>query len=179
VRPGRRVNLRRLLLAAALGVVLIGGAISGWPWDVQLARPLRVSAEGHAINSQPVAVAEWSRKHLDGARFAAPEADARTLLQPGGQIAFAGKSPDIQDIVGTPKLEDWQLPLLEENELPFVVADRRRLASDTLRGFYFGVPGEEGEELLPKGVVAKFGEIPVARLWDSGDISVFDLENGP
>jgi hypothetical protein len=179
VRPGRRVNLRRLLLAAALGVVLIGGAISGWPWDIQLARPLRVTAEGNEINSQPVAVAEWSRQHLDGRRFAAPEADARTLLQPGGQIAFAGKSPDIQDIVATPKLEDWQLPLLQENHLPFVVAHRRRSASDTLRGFYFGVPGEEGEELLPKGVVAKFGEIPVARIWDSGDISIFDLENGP
>lgn len=179
LRPGRRLNLRRLLLAAALGVVLIGGAISGWPWDVQLARPLRVTAEGKRIDSQPLALAEWSRRQLDGRRFAAPEADARLLLQPGVQTVFAGQGPDIEDIVGGSALESWQLPLLAENHLPFVVADRRRLASDTLRGYYFDVPGQEGEERLPKGVVAKFGEIPVGRIWDSGDISVFDLEDGP
>jgi hypothetical protein len=179
LKAGRRMNLRRLLLAGLLVVVLIGGAISGWPWDVQLARPLRVTAEGHRMDSQPLALAEWSRRYLDGRRYAAPEGDSRLLLEPGGQIALAGQSPDIEDIVGSPKLEDWQLPLLQENHLPFVVADRRRLGADTLRGYYFDVSGQEGEERLEKGVVAKFAEIPVARIWNSGDISVFDLEDGP
>jgi hypothetical protein len=179
LRPGRRVNLRRLLLAGLLTVVVVGGAISGWPWDVQLARPLKVTAEGNQIDSQPLALAEWSRRHLDGRRYAAPSGDARLLLTPGGQVAYEGKSPDIEDIVGSPELEDWQLPLLEEYHLPFVVADHRRLGSDTLRGYYFDAPGQEGEERLPPGVVAKFGEIPVGRIWDSGDISLFDLEDGP
>jgi hypothetical protein len=179
LRPGRRLNLRRLLLAGLLTIVLVGGAISGWPWDVQLARPARVTAEGDQIDSQPLALAEWSRQHLDGRRFAAPVGDSRLLLHPGGKIAFAGQGPDIEDIVGGPQLEDWQLPLLSEYDLPLVVADRRRLGADTLRGYYFSVPGQEGEEMLPKGVVAKFGEIPVGRIWDSGDISVFDLEDGP
>ena len=37
--PGARLG--RPLLAAAIALVLVGGAISGWPWDSQLAQPLR------------------------------------------------------------------------------------------------------------------------------------------
>jgi hypothetical protein len=179
VRPGDRLRSRRLLLAAGFGVVLIGGAISGWPWDVQLARPLKATAEGGRITSEPLALAEWSKKHLDGHRFAAPEADARLLLDPGGQVAFAGQGPDIEDLVATPTLEPWQLPVLRSNHLPFVVADRRKISNNTLRGYYFQVPGQEGEELLPAGVVQKFARLPVARLWDSGNISLFDLGSRP
>ena len=37
-------------------------SISGWPWDAQLAKPLRVSAEGRTISSPPLALAEWARR---------------------------------------------------------------------------------------------------------------------
>jgi hypothetical protein len=60
-----------------------------------------------------------------------------------------------------------------------VVADRRQISSDTLRGYYFAVPGRERQELLPEEVVHKFDEIPVGRLWDSGRIVLFDLRNRP
>jgi hypothetical protein len=177
LRPGSRLERRRWLLVAGLGIVLVGGAISGWPWDVQLARPLQAKAHGREIDSEPLALAEFARKRLDGSRFAAPEADARLLLAPGGQVAFGGQGPDIEDIVGTPQLESWQLPLLRENHLPYVVADRRNDAKDTLRGEYFTVPGQYGEKLEDKKLVHKFSRIPAARVWDSGRIVLFDLKD--
>lgn len=179
LRAGPRLQRRRLLLAGALGIVLVGGAISGWPWDVQLARPLQAKAHGREIGSEPLALAEFARKRLDGSRFAAPEADARLLLTPGGQVAFGGQGPDVQDIVGNTALESWQLPLLKENHLPYVVADRRDNAEDTLRGQYFAVPGQYGEKLQSSELLHKFTRVPAARVWDGGRIVLYDLRDRP
>ena len=179
LRPGSNLMRRRWLLTGALGIVLVGGAISGWPWDVQLARPMQAKANGGKIDSEPLALAEFAGKRLSGARFAAPEADARVLMQPGGLVAFGGQGPDVEDIVDRPTLAHWELPLLAKNSLPYVVADRRLSSEDTLRGQYFTVPGQYGEALREKDVVHKFARIPVGRVWDSGRIVVFDLRDRP
>lgn len=179
LRRGPNLLRRRLLLTGALGVVLVGGAISGWPWDVQLARPMLASADGREIESEPLALAEWAGERIDGGRFAAPEAASRVLLEPGGQVAFAGQGPDIEHIVDEPELADWQLPLLERHSLPYVVADRRLNSEDTLRGEYFTVPGQYGTDLRPKGVVHKFSRIPVGRVWHSGRLVLFNLKDRP
>jgi hypothetical protein len=179
LRRGPRLMRRRLLLTGALSVVLVGGAISGWSWDLQMARPLKASADGKDIFSEPLALAEFASQRLDGSRFAGPEADARILLFPGGQIAYGGQGPDIEDIVDEPQLRDWQLPLLERNHLPFLVADRRLLSEDTLRGQYFSVKDQYGNELRPQGVVHKFSEIPVGRVWQGGRIVLFNLRDRP
>jgi hypothetical protein len=174
-----RVRWRYLGLAGGLGVILLGGAISGWPWDAQLTPPLRASAEGHEIVSEPVALAEWVQRELPGERMGAPEADARLLVAPGEAIAFAGESPDIKDIVRTPTLASWELPLLKEERIKYVVGDRRDASEDNVRGYFFHVPGEGNEALTEKGVIGKFSRLPVARLFDSGRIVLFDLENKP
>lgn len=179
LRRGPNLLRRRIVLTGALGVVLVGGAISGWPWDIQLARPLQATADGNEIDSESLAVAEWASKRLDGSRFAAPEATARVLLTPGGQVAFGGQGPDIEDIVDEPQLESWQLPLLEQHNLPYVVADRRLISEDTLRGFYFDVKDQYGGALRKQGVVHKFARIPVGRVWQGSRISVFNLEDRP
>jgi hypothetical protein len=174
-----RLPRPQVTLTAGLAVVLVGGAISGWGWDVQLARPMKVDAGGRPIGSEPVALAEFADRRLAGARLAAPEADARMLLSPGRQVAFGGQGPDVEHIVGEPRLAPWMLPVLARHHLPYVVADRRKKSSDTLRGYYFPVPGSYGEELLPAGVVHKFARIPAGRVWDSGRIVLFDLRDRP
>ncbi len=59
-RPVGRPWLGQLAVTAGLGVILVGGAISGWPWNAQLASPLRISAEGRSIVSPPLGLAEWA-----------------------------------------------------------------------------------------------------------------------
>ncbi|HEU5253647.1 MAG TPA: hypothetical protein VFU16_10030 [Solirubrobacterales bacterium] len=176
---GPNLLRRRLLLTGALGIVLVGGAISGWPWDIQLARPLQATAKGKEIDAEALALARFARERLDGSRFAAPEADARVLLTPGEQVAYGGQGPDIEDIVDEPELADWQLPLLKRHHLPWLVADRKLNSEDTLRGEYFQVPGQYGTALRPRGVVHKFSRIPVARAWHSGRIVLFNLRDRP
>jgi hypothetical protein len=179
LKSGANLQRRRLLFTAALGVVLFGGVISGWPWDVQMVRPLQATAKGNEIDSESLALAKFAGDRLDGSRFAAPEAEARTLLTPGHQVAFAGQGPDIEDIVNTGQVEPWQLPLLQENHLPYVVTDRRLVSGDSIRGFYFTVPGRYNDALRERGVVDKFARLPVARVWDGGRVVLYDLEDRP
>ncbi|HEV2859341.1 MAG TPA: hypothetical protein VGW80_13165 [Solirubrobacterales bacterium] len=179
LRAGPNLQRRRLLFTAALGVVLFGGVISGWPWDVQTMRPLQASADGGRIDSESLALAKFAGERLDGARFAAPEAEARTLVNPGGQIAFSGQGPDIEDIVNTEFFQKWQFEVLRQNNLRYVATDRRRVSGDSIRGIYFTVPGRYNDALRKKGVVHKFSALPVARVWDGGRVVLYDLKDRP
>jgi hypothetical protein len=175
-RPRGQRWLGRAGLTGAFGVLVVGGAIAGWPWDLQLSSPLRVSAEGRTISSPPLALAEWAKRETpEDARFGATIADARLLLSPGGRIALAGKTPDIEDILEETELSDWELPLLRREGVRYVVADRRQISSDATRGYFFAMRGED-ERLQPLATVTKFGRLPGAqRVYSSGDISVYEL----
>lgn len=167
----------RPLLAAGIGLVLVGGAISGWPWDSQLARPLRISTAGATISSPPLALAEWAEELPEG-RFGASTADAGLLLVPGGKMTLAGSSPDIEDILDEEQLAGWMVPLLRRNDIRYVAVDRREVSTDSLRGYYFS-RRDRGEGLRPPSVSAKFNEVPgVSRVYTNGPITVFDLGAG-
>ena len=171
--------LARLAVTGALGVIVVGGAIAGWPWDLQLSSPLRASAEGGTIVSSELAAAEWAEDNFSrGEKFATSTSSARLLLAPSERIAYAGKSPAIQEILTEPALSDWELPLLKDLGVRYIIIDRREVGSDSLRGYFFTDRRElAAERVLPRGAVEKFKEIPgAARVYSGGDISVYDLE---
>jgi hypothetical protein len=164
----------RPLIAAGIGLVLVGGAISGWPWDSQLARPLRISTAGATISSPPLALAEWAEELPEG-RFAASTADAGLLLVPGGKMALTGSSPDIEDVLDEERLAGWMVPMLRRNDIRYIAVDRREVSADSLRGYYFS-RRDKDEGLRPTSVSAKFNEVPgISRVYTNGPITVFDL----
>ena len=122
-------------------------------------------------------MAEWAEAQIEGGRLAAPIADARVLLDPGNHIALAGSSPDVADVIENTSLDGWEIPMLRKNDLRYVVIDRRELASDGIRGYFFTTDGAGfDEEFLPKSTATKFDAVPAARrIYDSGPITVYDL----
>jgi hypothetical protein len=170
-------------LAAVFAVMLTGGVISGWPpWDTQLSQPIRVKADGHVIESEPLALARWANEHLRQERFVAPIAAAYTLLAPG-QIRTYGAAAGERDAVDTflfdPTLSNRQLFYLRNRDIRMVVTDRRRAADDFTRGYFFPLRPlpPRGKLLTPRGPLRKFRHIPTAgRIFDSGNIVVYDLE---
>jgi hypothetical protein len=181
-RPRAAPWLGRVAATAALGVLLVGGAIAGWPWGLLLSPPVRAEAEGRTISSPPLALAEWAADNVpEDRRFGAGIANARFLMGPGEHVALAGKTPDIQDILLEPAFSDWELPLLREHDVRYVVTDWRELSGDATRGYFFTLKSEVAEEKrLPKEAISKFGEIPsAARVYSSGQIAVYDLKARP
>jgi hypothetical protein len=183
--PRRRPWAGRALLTGALGIAIVGGAISGWPWDLQLASSVRASAEGRTISSPSLALAEWARKETSpDARFGAQLADARLLLSPGNRVAFAGKNPDIQDMLIELAFsrEGWEKPLLRENGIRYIVADGREISLDATRGYSFSEEEEKPtgrEVLLKRQAILKFSELPgTKRIYSSGEIVVYELGGG-
>lgn len=176
-RPTAFPLLGRVLTAGALAVVLAGGAITGWPWDSQLSLPMRVrSAAGPTISSPPLAMAEWAEKNVSSGRFAALTADARLLLDPAERDVVSDYVADVNDILPAPSLSSWELPLLREEGVRFVVADQRVVSNDGFRGYYFATPNSPRNALLPRSAVTKFGNAPgVERIYDNGMIIVYDI----
>lgn len=179
IRKGPRLRLRRAAALGCIGIVVIGGAIAGWPWDSQLAQPTRITAAGTEIESEPITLARWIGEQLPERRFAAADADARMILAPGGAQAKTGDALAIKTILPETSLSNWELPSLRGNGLGYIVADRRKVATDPGRGSYFFVPGSEGDALLPLAAMHKFGERRLGRIFDSGNIVVFNLRDRP
>ncbi|HVD86865.1 MAG TPA: hypothetical protein VNB59_05600 [Solirubrobacterales bacterium] len=179
VRPGPRLRERRAALVACLGVVVIGGAIAGWPWDAQLAQPTRITAKGRDIESEPVALARWVGRYLPRGKFAAADADARLILAPGKARAKTGDALAIKTILPEEALGGWELPLLHDHNVNYVVADRRKVATDAVRGNFFYVAGSEDVPLQPIAAMHKFSEVPLGRTYDSGAIVVYGLGDRP
>jgi hypothetical protein len=176
---GPRLLVRRAALLGCIGIVVIGGAIAGWPWDSQLAQPTRITAEGSEIESEPITLARWIGERLPKRKFAAADADARMILAPGGAQAKTGEALAIKTILPETSLSNWELPSLRGNGLGYIVADRRTEATDPGRGSFFFVPGSEGDVLLPLAAMHKFGERRLGRVYDSGNIVVYNLRNRP
>jgi hypothetical protein len=179
IREGPRLLLRRAALLASVAVVVIGGAIAGWPWDSQLAQPTRITADGVEIESEPITLARWIGEQLPRRKFAAADADARMILAPGGARAKTGEALAIKTILEESSLLNWELPSLRGNGLGYLVADRRKVSTDPGRGSFFYVPGSPKHALRPLATMHKFGEVPLGRTYDSGNIVVFDLRDRP
>jgi hypothetical protein len=170
--------LRQSLLTGLLAVVCMGGVIAGWPWDAHLDKPVRITADGRTLESETVGLGRWVRDHVPDGRFAAPAADARILLSPGGAWAQAGRDPGIEEILFEPELAGWHFPVLREEGLRYLVADARDRGEDGLRGYAFSVrpPAGRRDELQPPESALKFEQLyATARILDSGRIAVYDL----
>lgn len=164
---------RRALAAAAVTLLIAGGVIAGWPSSIRLAQPFRVSVAGTTLEPPAVAAARWSRERLGpGRRVGAQDADARILLVDGRQTAYQGVHPDIRGMLDAESLEPWQRRLLRENRLGILVTDRRTISADNIAGYAFdrGRP-----ELAPAATSAKFDLPTVDRLYDAGDLVIFDV----
>jgi hypothetical protein len=168
------------LTAVGLSVVFAGGLISGWQPNLLLSQPYRIKADSHVIDPEGRQLARWAEMRLGpGRRIAASDADARLLATYAAASSVAGVYPDVVDILKTTSLPPWQISLLRENHIRYIAVDRRLRSFDTLAGYFFdvGARGRAPDDLLPVGVISKFGAVGADRIYDSGNIVVFDLDS--
>jgi hypothetical protein len=176
--PARALWFGRAATAGALTLIFAGGIIAGWAPEFRMPRPYHVRAHGQVIHPEGVELARWAASLPPGSRFAASDADARLLIAKSNHVALTGVYPDVKDILQSTDLPAWQLSLLRDYSLRYVVVDRRVRSFDNMEGYYFGLRPSTGhaDELLPVGVATKFDRLHVNKLYSSGTITVYDLE---
>jgi hypothetical protein len=166
--------------AGYLGIVFAGGIIAGWTPQARLAQPYRIAASGYAIEPQGVTAARWARAVLgpDNA-IAADASSAKLLVGYGEQTPYTGTKYGVQAMFFSSRIGPGELEILQTTGVRYVFVDRRLESWDHMTGLYFNRVKESsdpGRLYFEPEVYQKFDRLSgVSRLFDSGDIVVYDV----
>jgi hypothetical protein len=180
--PALTGRMMPALAAALIAVVVVGGAITGWPASATLAAPVQIKADGRQIRSETLAVGHWIRVHLPTGGFAAAESDARTIQLYGtGHVLTGYAAGNIDKLEASTTITSDEIEGLHKNGLGYFVTDRRERAGDNTRGYPFSVTRAGGvpDRLLPPAVATRFDDLPAPRVYDSGNVDIYDLRQVP
>ncbi len=177
-----RARLRRapMVIAAAVAAALalvLNGLVNGWPpyWE-RLPGPYQVAGAERSVGPEQVASAGWALAVLGpGQRFATDEGDLPVLGSYGDQQTVGDDGP----LYTSPTLTAAAAQLIKAQSIGFVLIDLRLSEMLPASGQYFPVDPDVGtyKHPLPRADLAKFNRLPgVARIYDSGDIVVYDLK---
>jgi hypothetical protein len=173
--------LGRAAVLGSVGVIFVGGVISGWSPQLRLSRPIRVTVGDVAIEPQGFAAARGMRAMLGpNHRVATDESNARLMLQYGEQLTLSGRYPDIEDLLGTSDVPDWEVQLIQAQQIQYIEVDRRLISQDNMQGYYFDETGGRplaSSELIDPEVAGKFDRLTnISRILDSGHIAIYDTK---
>lgn len=177
----RAAWLRRMIFAACITVVFLGGIIAGWRPEIRLARPYLVDVDGLLIPPQGVAAATWASSHLEPrARMAADQSNARLMLAHAKMFSITGRRFGLQSMIEAKQIGRGEREILDVIDVRYIVVDRRRISWDNMLGMYFNHAQQLANQKSPffdPAVSAKFDrEKTVSRIFDSGNIVIYDVE---
>ena len=106
--------------------------------DLRLAQTYVVAVEHQTIQPEGRAAARWSREFLGrGRHIAADRSNGRLLLVHGGQSARIGPDPAFDLVIRLPDMAPWEIALLAQEQIGYVLVDRRFISEDAMVGYYF------------------------------------------
>lgn len=172
---------RSVVAALAAAIVFAGGVTVGWPYWARLPGPYLVAADTRSIEAQGIAAAYWSRDHLGPRnRIAADRINGALMGAYGEQhlVSDHGDGVAVAEVFFAADLGPPERALLRQGRVRYVVVDRR--LSTALPLVVYFEQGEHGSQ--PHSVpldptwLAKFDRAPgVSRVFDSGDIAIYDV----
>ena len=163
-------------------VIFTGGAIIGWaPWS-RMPGPYLVSADTRSIEPQGLTAAEWARANLGPGNRIAADRTNRLLMGSYGEqrpVTGYGDGVDVPAMFTSPDWDPDDQAILASGRIRYLVTDRRLTTRLPMVGVYFE-DGEEGARQysrpLDPAALMKFDRLPnVSRLFDSGDIGIYDV----
>jgi hypothetical protein len=167
--------------ASLVGVLLLSvdGILSGWPpsWE-RLPGPYQVAGSERSVGPEEIAVANWTLSTLGpDNRFATDIGNAPTISSIGGQVV------DLDDSFLYLSSAYTQSVKVEaqEHAIQYALVDLRMSRQLPASGKYFPLDPRANSYTrpLPHIYLTKFNSAPgVARMFDSGDIVIYDLSGG-
>jgi hypothetical protein len=181
--PTVRADMRRrapVVVGAAMAVALVlvlNGLVNGWPpyWE-RLPGPYQVAGAERSVGPEQVASADWALTMLGpGNRFATDVGDLPVLGGYGDQAIV----DDDGNLYISPAVTPAAASLVRAQSIGYVLVDRRLSEMLPASGQYFPLDPNFGKYTRPLPLVdlTKFNRVPgVARIYDSGNIVVYDLQ---
>jgi hypothetical protein len=172
-----------VILISALCIIFFGQLITGiLPSWSALPGPYLVSADQRSIEPEGITAAEWARSYLGpGQRLASDRINTLLMATYGNEQAVTAGvdeipiSPVFTLLRFGPDVE----AILQQDKIQYLVVDHRLSTALPATGTYFNKPasGEEETKPIDQAALAKFDGVKnVSRLFDSGDIIIYDVE---
>jgi hypothetical protein len=166
--------------AMAVGAVAVitlqfDGLANGWPpyWE-RLPGPYQVAGVERSTGPEEIAMAEWTLAKLGpGNKFATDIGNYPSLAGYGYQNPLQ----NVAYLFDSPTLTPAIVLEFEQQEVQYVLADNRLTTALPVSGSYF--PGQTGTDTqtLPMIDLTKFNSSGIARVFDDGNIVIYDLQN--
>ena len=179
---GRSRNpFRAGVIAAAAGVAVVGGIISGEGPLVLVPSRYLVSADAASVEPMGIDAARWSGEWLGPHQRFAADRIARLLLAVHGRQQVSTTlhhGYDAGQLLTSETLGPTERDMLHRLELDYILADLRLTTGRSLVGTYFD--GGLSDQMLsgppsPKAFL-KFNDVPgVHRVFDNGYAVIFDV----
>ncbi len=179
-----RLGQKWLAVACAwAAIIFLGGVTVGWPppW-ARMPGPYLPAADTRSIESQGLAAAEWTRALLGPDNRLIADRTNRLLMGAyGEQRPVTGYADKVQisQVFFAPQLGPDERKILQAGLVRYVVVDRRLSTGLPAAGVYFErgeVPNDIHTTPIDPAALAKFDTQPgVSRLFDSGDIVIYDV----
>ena len=169
-----------VVVAVAVGaalVLVLNGMVNGWPpyWE-RLPGPFQVAGVERSVAPEQIASADWALAALGpGNRFATDEGDLPVLGSYGDQNPVS----DDGFLYTSPRFTQAAAQQVQAQSIQYVLVDRRLSEMLPASGQYFPVDPNVGRYTrpLPRAGLTKFSHVPgVARIYDSGNIVIYDLQ---
>jgi hypothetical protein len=158
-------------------VLVLNGLVNGWPpyWE-RLPGSYQVAGAERSVGPEQVASAEWALGVLGpGNRFATDEGDLPVLGSYGDQDTVG----DDGYLYTSQRFSPADARQVQAQSIGYLLVDRRLSEMLPASGQYFPIDQNAGRYTspLPLTGLIKFDHVPgVARVYDSGDIVIYDLE---
>ena len=179
IRAAVRSRAPMVVAAAVIAalVLIFNGLVNGWPpyWE-RLPGPYQVAGAERSVGPEQIASADWALAALGpGNRFATDEGDLPVLGSYGDQNTVG----DGGFLYTSPTFTQAAAQQVQARSVGYVLVDRRLSEMLPASGQYFPVDVNAGTYThpLPLADLTKFDHVPgVARIYDSGNIVIYDLE---
>ncbi len=185
--PVQRLNWKHTsLLTTVITVVFLGGIILGnGPASAILPGPYLVSADERSIEPEGIQSALWAYSYLGpNNRLTTDRVNQLLMSTYGNQRPVTPIEDTIDEaaIFFSPSLSPFEISVLKQAQVRYIVVDLRLSTALPYIGYYFdeGEPGAFHHTApIPLHDLTKFNTVPqINRVFDSGNIVIYDA-GGP
>ena len=174
---------RATMVMGAVGIIFVGQTILGnGPLWARMPGPYLVSADQRSIETEGITAAEWTGSYLGpGQHIATDRVNTLLMMTYGNEwtVTALNAKTDVALIFTSLQFGPEIETILQEDKIQYLVVDRRLSTGLPWVGTYFSINAANTlqSKTIDPAALTKFDSVKkVSRLFDSGDIIIYDVE---